>query len=242
MTGCSLRPTRTRRLRGILECANAWLVLCLLAFCGCHQDSAESAPATAQYPPNAMKPRYQDYLQARHKARAWFDDLEVDSVELLKHRIKGKKKVAEILGVYMHFLNHTKEPQEIAHIADRVKRLVGQTAGPEYHNMGTCGERELIQNSMSYFRVMWLMREFGLDISSYLEEVRKIKPRIDDHFKKRGPWQKAMFAQYYDRFGLEKPPILRGVNAMKQGVIARRLAADRYDPPQTMATGGVQRS
>ena len=29
---------------------------------------------------------------------------------------------------------------------------------------------------------------------------------------------------------------------MKQGVIARRLAADRYDPPQTMATGGVQRS
>ena len=119
MPGCSPRPARTRRLRGILGCANAWLVLCMLAFCGCHQDSAEAAPATAQNPPNAMKPRYQDYLQVKHKARAWFDNLEVDSVELLAHGIKGKKKVAEILGVYMTYLNHTEDPQETAQITDR---------------------------------------------------------------------------------------------------------------------------
>ena len=233
MTGGRLHPPQTCGPRGSIERASAWLVLCISVFCASGQNFAESAPATGQRPTAATKPRYQDYLQARQKARAWFDDLEVDSVELLKHRIKGKKKVAEILGVYMHFLNHTKDPQEIAHIADRVKRLVGQTAGPEYHNMSTCGERELIQNSMSYFRVMWLMREFGLDISSYLEEVRKVKPRMDEHFKKRGPWQRAMFAEYYDRFGLQKPPILLSVTGMKKGVIARRLPVDRNDPPKT---------
>lgn len=214
-----------------IDSAIAWLVLSISVFCASGQILAESAPA--QPPREAPKPRYRDYLQAKQKARAWFDNLEVDSVELLKHRIKGKKKVAEILGVYMHFQNHTKDPQEIAHIADRVKRIAAQTAGPDYHNMSTCNERELIQNSMSYFRVMWLMREFGLDISSYLEEVRKVKLRMDEHFKKRGPWQRAMFAEYYGRFGLQKPPILLNVTGMKKGVIARRLPADRSDSSHT---------
>ena len=233
MTGRRLQPAQTRRSRVNLESASAWLALCLSVSCASGQNFSESAPATAPHPPEVTKPRYHDYLQARQKARAWFDHLEVDSVELLKHRIKGKKKVAEILGVYMHFLNHTKEPQEIAHIADRVKQIVEQTAGPEYHNMGTCSERELIQNSMSYFRVMWLMREFDLDTRSYLEEVQKVKPRMDEHFKKRGPWQRAMFAEYYDRFGLPKPPILLSVTGMKKGVIARRLPVVRNDPPET---------
>ena len=240
MTGCRIQPAQTRRLRGNIENASVLLMLCISAFGVSGQSVAESAPATAQRPPEAIKPRYQDYLQAKQKARAWFDNLEVDSVELLKHRVKGKKKVAEILGVYMTRLNHTKDPQEIARINDRVKRIVEQTDTPEYHNMSTCGARELIQNSMSYFRVMWLMREFRLDISHYLEEVRTVKPRMDEHFKKRGPWQRAMFAEYYDRFGLEKPLILLSVTGMKKGVIARRLPTERNDPSKTVPTRPVK--
>ena len=240
--GCRLQPAQTRWLRRHLKSAIALLVLCTSAFHGSGQSFAEFAPATAQRPPDAMKPRYQDYLQVKQKARAWFDDLEVDSVDLLKHRVKGKKKVAEILGAYINFLNHTKDPQEIAPITARVKQIVEQTNRPEYHKMGTCSEQELIQNSMSYFRVMWLMREFGLDVSHYLDEVRKVKPRMDEHFKRRGPWQKAMFAEYYDRFGLELPPILN-VTAMKKGVVARRLPANRIDDPsKTLPTGRVKRS
>lgn len=187
------------------------------------------------------KPRLQDYRVAKQKARAWFDPLEIDAVELLANNVKGKKKVAEILGVYMNFQHHTSDPQEIAAIMARVNFLAQQTHRPDYHNMGTCSDRELIQNSMSYFRVMWLMREFGLDTTHYREELLKVQQRMDNHMARRGPWQRAMFGEYYDRFGLEKPGFLENVK-MKEGIIARRLTADKYDPPYTDPKTGQTRT
>ena len=58
---------------------------------------------------------------------------------------------------------------------------------------------------------------------------------------RRGPWQRAMFGEYYDRFGLEKPGLLENVK-MKQGIIARRLTADKYDPPYTDPKTGQTRT
>lgn len=185
--------------------------------------------------------RYDDYLEAKRKARAWFDQLEVDPVELMKHRIKGKKKLAEILGVYRNFWNHTTDPAEQNAILGRVRDLAVQAQRPDYHDMATCSDKEFLQNSMSYFRVMWLLREFGLDVSNYLNEVREVLPRMNEHFKNRGPWQRAMFAEYYDRFSLQKPPLLRQHIEMRGGVIARRLPADKYDQPYKDKSGRTRR-
>ena len=205
----------------------------------CWTGWALAQPAADRPPgdqPAVEQPRYDDYLAAKGKARAWFDRLEIDPVELLKHRVKGKKKTAEILGVYKNFHRHTTDPAEKEAILRRVRELAGHTERPEYHNMRTCPDTEFTQNSMSYFRVMWLMRDFGLDITHYLTELKKVKPRMDLHFQRRGPWQRAMFAEYYDRFGLDKPPELLNT-PMQRGVIARRLPAEKYDPPQTTPDG-----
>ena len=220
-----------------------WAVVGLVVGVLCWSGWGWAQPASEKAPggrPGADKPRYGDYLLAKGKARAWFDQLEVDPVELLKHRVKGKKKLAEILGVYKNFDRHTSDPAEKEGILRRVRELAVHTERPEYHNMQTCSDMDFLQNSMSYFRVMWLMGDFGLDTGPYLAEVRKAKPRMDEHFKKRGPWQRAMFAEYYDRFGLEKPPEL-AKTFMRRGVIARRLPAEKYDLPKTTPDGQVSK-
>ncbi len=52
------------------------------------------------------------------------------------------------------------------------------------------------------------MEQLGLNTQAYRQQILKIKPRLDSHFLKRGPWQRAMLGDYYDRFGLEKPAVL----------------------------------
>jgi hypothetical protein len=175
------------------------------------------------------KPRSADYRQVRDKARAWFDRLNVDSVDLLKHGVKGKKKLAEILDVYLSFYRNGADAGDRKKILARVEVLIDQTRRREYHNLSTCGETEFTENSMSYLRVAWLMKLFGLDIQSYLSEVRVILPRLDEHLKRRGPWQRAMFGEYYDRFGLAKPEVLRAAPPLSEGVISRRVPVDRID-------------
>ncbi len=101
--------------------------------------------------------------------------------------------------------------------------MTRQTALPEYHNIPECPETELTQNSMSYLRVLVLMDEFGLDTAAYRAEAERAKPRLDAHVARRGPWQQAMFAEYYDKLGWERPPALRGPPPMERGVISRRV-------------------
>ncbi|MBI4603018.1 MAG: hypothetical protein HY721_13755 [Planctomycetes bacterium] len=188
---------------------------------------AGAAPAPTD-PASSGKARLADYERAKRKARAWLDALEVDPVELLKHEVKGTKKLAEILDTYWGILEHTKDPADRAAILLRVAELAKQAARPEYHELGNLPDREFTQNSMSYLRVAWLLERFGLDTREYREHILRLKPRLDEHLRARGPWQRAMFLEYYDRFGLEHPP---GIPAapMKEGVIARRVPAASYD-------------
>eukprot|EP01052_Picozoa_sp_SAG31_P009100 SAG31_NODE_471_length_15238_cov_14.684554_8_plen_213_part_00 len=113
----------------------------------------------------------------------------------------------------------------------QVFEVPGNT-GNVYHDLATVNGKVFKQNSMSYLRVRrhrkvedpklftikssnqhamgyqvaWLMDRIGLDTGPYLEEVTKVKGKLDEHMQNRGPWQRAMFAEYYDRFGLEKVP------------------------------------
>jgi hypothetical protein len=195
------------------------------------------APAPAPAPslplaPAASGPRSADYLEARRRARAWLDALEVDPVELLKHGVKGKKKLGEILDVYWGLFEHASDAADREGIRRRVADLARQAARPEYHDLLALTDPEFTQNSMSYLRVAWLLSRFGLDTRGYLDEIRRVQPRLDAHLRTRGPWQRAMFAEYYDRFGLAKPAFLAAA-PLAQGVIARRVPAVAYDDNAT---------
>jgi hypothetical protein len=64
----------------------------------------------------------------------------------------------------------------------------------------------MYQNSMSYLRVLHLMQRFGLDTTSYKQQLVKIKPRLDEHLAPRQPWERQAFRHYFESLGLEPTP------------------------------------
>lgn len=172
--------------------------------------------------------RTAEYDQAIGKAMAWVDRLHIDPVALREHGIKGKKKLAEAIAVYSLVLRYEDDPDEVRRFRSRIVELAATTDRPDYHDMNTCDAREFKQDSMSYLRVMWLLQRAELDTSGYVDALRSAKERFDAHFSERGPWQRAMFARYYDDFGLEKPPTL-SADSLGSGVVAVRLPVEQYD-------------
>jgi hypothetical protein len=172
--------------------------------------------------------RSAEYEQAVSKAIAWVDRLHIDPVALREHGIKGKKKLAEAIAVYSLVLRYEDDPDDVRRFRSRILELAATTDRPDYHNMGTCDAKEFKQDSMSYLRVMWLLKRAGLDTSGYLDALQSAKERFDAHISERGAWQRAMFARYYDDFGLEKPPAL-SAHQLDSGVVAARLPVEQYD-------------
>ncbi len=191
----------------------------------CGAEPAPPQPAAPAADSKAQEDaRQQRYRHVKARARAWIDALEVDPVDLLAHGVKGKKKLGEILEAYVHFRDSATDPDDRAAIQARVLALARHAERPEYHNLATAPAQEFDQNSMSYFRVLVLLEEFGLDTSRYRSELLAVKGPMDAHLARRGPWQRAMFREYYERFALELPPVLADLGDAK-GVLAFRLPA-----------------
>ncbi|MFI5371956.1 MAG: DUF6895 family protein [Candidatus Eisenbacteria bacterium] len=162
------------------------------------------------------------------RAAGWLDTLSVDCATLEIHGVKGKKKLAEILDAEWMLWRHWHDPAIRARILGRVRDLTAQTSDPAYHDMTTCSERELREESMSYLRVAWLMERFGLDTRDYRREIAAARPRLETHLVTRGVWQRAEFERYFAAFGLESSgPIANGAPA--GGVIARRVPPAGFD-------------
>jgi hypothetical protein len=165
----------------------------------------------------------------------WLHGVDVDATALLAHRIKGKKKLAEALGGYALFRRHAAlEEAERHRIDERVAELMAMPGnrGSLYHDMGedSTDDTTFKQNSMSYLRVLWLLQQLGHETSDYLAEVRAIKPRLDAHLQRRGPWQRAMFREYYQRFGLEWPRTLAaGADDGIGPEVRGQLSVDAYE-------------
>ncbi len=203
--------------------ATACAVLALLG-CGAEPAEVTSMPAAAG-PSAPDQARVARYSLVKARARAWIDALAVDPVDLVAHGVKGKKKLGEALEAYVHFRDAAADAADRAAIQARVLALARHTERPQYHNLADAPDQEFDQNSMSYFRVLVLMEEFGLDTARYRFEIDAVKGRMDAHLSHRGQWQRAMFREYYERLGLELPPVLAGL-ADATGILARRLPAD----------------
>jgi hypothetical protein len=180
-----------------------------------------------------MKPRYDEYVSALARARTWLDGLSIDAADLTRHRVKGKKKLAEILEAYWILSSRGVDDADQAAIVARVRQLLEQTTKPGYHNIIVASPGELNGASMTYLQIPWIMEQFGQDNGAYLDEVRKARPRLDRHVAQVntndhlfrpfwGPWQLSWFARFYERYGLEKPGVLQTAN-IHQGVIGRKV-------------------
>ncbi len=162
------------------------------------------------------------YRQALGRARAWIEALEINPVELRRHGIKGKKKVAEWLDAAMR-LYEASEPSQQAALRARIERLSAMTRSPGYHDMARVPDRQFKEDSTSYLRTAYLLDRFGLDVALYRREIRKIQPRLDAHLVGRGVDQRMAFHEYYRHFGLAEPFPLQA--AFRSGVIAERRDA-----------------
>jgi hypothetical protein len=169
------------------------------------------------------------YELALIRVRAWADGLELDTVALQANEppIAGKKKLAEMLDLQLIFY-HRGDEEERELVLGRVAEWVEQTRRPEYQDLLDCSDEDFAANSLSYMRIYILIDTFGLLEEQDLEAIRKVQSRMDADMPNRGPWQKAMFARYYQQLGLELPEILVGIG-LEEGLVAGRLPLARYE-------------
>ena len=179
-------------------------------------------------PPHEDADLREAFEDALVSARGWADGLTLDAVALQAYDapVKGKKKLAELLDLYLLFYERADEAEREV-IRGRVAALAAQTRRAEYQNLMTCPKEEFEANSLSYLRIYMLLDRFGLLESRDLQLVRAAQPRLDNNASSRGPWQKAMFASYYDVLGLEKPASLE-VEALSGGIVERRVPLDKF--------------
>ena len=151
--------------------------------------------------------------------RRWLDNLELNPTDLRAHGIKGKKKLAELLDVYLR-LHDVALADDKKALSERIRSIMAITATPGYHDMLRVTDKQFKEDSTSYLRVAFLMDRFGLDTKLYRREMLKVLPRLNDHMKYRGSDQRMAFHLYYQHFGLKEPFPLQ--SAYQTGVISSR--------------------
>ncbi|MCG2661051.1 MAG: hypothetical protein L6437_12500 [Kiritimatiellae bacterium] len=159
------------------------------------------------------------YREALVRTRSWLDTLEVNPTDLRAHGIKGKKKLAELLDVYLRLHDMALADDKKA-LLERIRGITTMTATPGYHNMLRVTDQQFKEDSTSYLRVAFLMDRFGLDTKLYRQEILKVLPRLKTQMKYRGSDQRMAFHLYYKHFGLEEPFPLQA--AYQTGVISSR--------------------
>ncbi|MDD5679250.1 MAG: hypothetical protein PHW60_14860 [Kiritimatiellae bacterium] len=188
-----------------------------------------NAPALASQPSgetidaflNANDPRCRTALT---RTQNWANNLEVNPDDLRAHGIKGKKKLAELLDIYLRLYDIAGGDKNA--LQERILGITAITATPRYHDMLRVTDQQFKEDSTSYLRVAFLMDRFGLDTRFYRQEIIKVLPRLNDHMKYRGADQRMAFHLYYKHFGLEEPFPLQ--SAYQAGVIAARHSPDWY--------------
>ena len=136
------------------------------------------------------------------KALLWLNTLDVDPIRLRYDMgIKGKKKFVELLDVYLCLYQNTDDNNRKKMLKDKVESLATVISNPLYHDLNNIDDKQFRQDSTSYFRAWYIMNEFGLNTSYYLQEIEKIMPRIYSHLPDRGINQKMAFVFYFKRLG-----------------------------------------
>jgi len=164
--------------------------------------------------------------KAIQNATKWLNNLTIDIEQIAAKGYGDKKRLSEALGTYWMIHKYSNKSTQ-ASIEKRVTSLYEYTRKPQYLNLLSQNDALFKKNSMSYLRIMWLLREMNFDISHLKTQFKKLKPRMDSHLKARGPWQKSMFAHYYDMFGFTKPTSIVNTQNMT-GLIGEERPLKKY--------------
>lgn len=176
-----------------------------------------SAQATAHW----LDANAAAYRSALARARSWLDALPLDVRELDKKNLPGKRKLGEMLTGYK-YLGAVADPEQRRQLEQRVRALAGITQQPWYHDLLTVDDARFKRDSTSYLLVASRLEDWGLDISRYREEIKRVHSRLNQHMMSRGNHQQLAFHNYYVHFGLAEPYDLR--QAATVGVIADRMS------------------
>ncbi|MBU0714605.1 MAG: hypothetical protein KJ964_04550 [Verrucomicrobia bacterium] len=182
---------------------------------GCPSKAAGSTKTIVSF----LDGHQEQYREALVRTRSWLDTLEVNPTDLRTRGIKGKKKLAELLDIYLRLYDIATADDKKA-LLERIRSITAVTATPGYHDMLRVTDQQFKEDSTSYLRVAFLMDRFGLDTKLYRQEILKVLPRLNDHMQYRGSDQRMAFHLYYRHFGLEEPFPLQA--AYQTGVISSR--------------------
>jgi hypothetical protein len=160
------------------------------------------------------------YRRAMELALGFFDSLHLDPLALRQQGMKGRKKLVELLDAYVAVHRHSTGKRKVE-VAERFRRAAAVMDKPEYHDMATVDDEQFKQDATTYLRACYLLDKMGLDTKAYLAEIRKLLPRLEAHFKDRGPHQRMAFRFYYQHFKQELPESLR--DPFKDTITRRRL-------------------
>ena len=157
----------------------------------------------------SVKPPSIDQLLAG--AHRFADGLVLNAAQLESHDppIAGKKKLAELLDLYLLLLKRETSEAGRAAIFCRLDSLTLQVRTPAYQNLPRCSAAELDANALSYLRVYVLLDRIHRLTPEDKEQIGRVKALLDESLARRGPWQREMFAEYYRRLGLALPAVLR---------------------------------
>ena len=210
-----MRPFRNTSFRHPALWAVILSTVCLLDCDSTRRDEGSAAPDRASadeaptYPSDLETPAFLDnyrplYRQSLERAVDWLDELEVDPEELHEQGLKSKKKYVEILDAYIR-LHRVADGSARESYKSRIQHLAEYAGEDGYHNMSDVTDEEFKENSTSYMRAAYLLDRVGVDVSGYVDEMREVKSRLDDHMETRGSHQQMVFGWYYDHFGWEPP-------------------------------------
>jgi len=187
--------------------------------------AAHATPATAS--------RYDDFVLARDRAVRWLDKLHIDLEALERNNIKAIKKLSELLWAYQILHRHSDDPAARAQYRQRAVELAALTNTLEYHVLDSYDDDALDADSQAYVLVATLLEYFDIDTRLYRQGLAQIRPRLDRSLARRGGRQRFVFADLYDRLGLEKPAALLTPPSRIGSMLAQRPPSEKV----TVVTG-----
>lgn len=209
-----------------------YFLLIILLSCNPNKTSKKTLKKVAKTVKNEPKKKVgssNTYEKLLAKSFKFSNDFDFDLAYIRKKGLADKKYFAEFLGLYVKF---KKAGLDEKLIQQRIQPYYEETLKPTFHNMASVNDKLFKKNSMSYMRIMWLLKELDFDISYYQKEFSKIKKRMDKHLAIRGEWQKVVFDKYYDFFKLQKPATLKNAKNLK-GAIATQQKYKFYNRNKT---------
>lgn len=179
------------------------LILLMVPITGCLWNSEDDGKDDQKKDDQIETSEFEQKIsEINGKTLAWVEILDVNPITLRNEvGIKGKKKFVELLDTYLVLYQTMDNNANKTEYKNIIEGLIQVTYNASYHDMNEINDTQFRQDSTSYLRAWYIMKQFGLNTSFYEYEIAKVIPRIDFHLPSRGINQRMSFVFYYKQLG-----------------------------------------